>query len=59
MNTNCSPPHPAGTELKKYGNIGNKFPEPISVFRKQLIRQGRKIQESVKPLSDISKKKGI
>ena len=27
-------------ELKKGGNMGNKFPEPMSVFRNQVIRRG-------------------
>ena len=36
------------SELKKGGNMGNKFPEPMSVFRNQVIRQGRNMQESLK-----------
>ena len=46
------------TELRKHGNMGNKFPEPMSVFRNQAIRpirQGRNIQESVELLSNSSK----
>ena len=32
-------------ELRKYGNMGNKFPEPMSAFRNQGIRHGRNIQD--------------
>ena len=46
-------------ELKKHGNMGKKFPDPMSVFRNQVIRQGRNIQESVKLLRNNAKKDGI
>ena len=36
------------TELRKQGNMGNNFPEPMPVFRNQVFRKGRNIQESVK-----------
>jgi hypothetical protein len=45
------------TELRKHGNKGNKFPEPMSVFRNQVIRRGHNIQESVKLLSNDSGRK--
>ena len=47
------------TELIKHGNMGNVFPEPMPVFRNQVIRQGHNIQESVKLLSKNFKKDGI
>ena len=46
-------------ELRKHGNLGNKFLEPMSVFRNQVIRQKRNISESVKLSSNKSKKGGI
>jgi hypothetical protein len=33
------------TELRKHGNLGNVFPEPMSVFMNQVNRQGHIIQE--------------
>ena len=48
-----------GTELRKHGSLGNKSPEPMSVFRNQVIRQGQNIQEPVKLLMDNSKKDSI
>ena len=47
------------SELRKHRNMGNKFPEPKYVFRNQVIRQGRNIQESKKPLNNISNKDAI
>ena len=43
-------------ELKKRGNVGNKFPEPISVLRNKVSRQGCYNQESLKLLSNNSQK---
>ena len=43
-------------ELRKHGSMGNEFPEPMTVFWNQVIRQGCNIQESVKLLSNNSKK---
>ena len=47
------------SELRKHRNMGNKFPEPKYVFRNQVIRQGRNIQESVKLVSNNFKKDRI
>ena len=47
------------SELRKHGNMGNKFPEPMFVFRNQVIRQGRNFQESVKLLWNNAKNDGI
>jgi hypothetical protein len=41
--------------LKKRGNSGNYFPEPMSVFRNQVSRKGPDIQESLKLLGIKSK----
>ena len=39
----------------KHENMGNKFPEPLFVFRNKVIRQGHNIQESVTLLSNHSR----
>jgi hypothetical protein len=43
------------TELKKGGNMGNEFLEPMSVFRNKLIRQYHNIKESLQ-LSNVNSK---
>jgi hypothetical protein len=45
-----------GAELKKHGNLGNYFPEPMTVFRNQESRQWCNIHESLKLLGNKSKK---
>ena len=46
----------SGERVEKHGNMGNMFQESMSVFRNQVIRKGHDIQESVKRLSNNSKK---
>ena len=57
-NQNCPINCWSQAELKKHGNMGNTFPEPMSVFRNQVSRQGRYIQEYLKLLRNNSKRDG-
>ena len=45
------------TKLRKHGNLGNSFSEPMSVSRNQLVRQGHNNKESSRLLISKGVKK--